>query len=93
LTGRHGEAEQTPFILAAQGEVRAMQLPDLSKESLFNFPATVSLLLTISHVLWPKFAELLAMIWRSFVDAVHAYEAFRDRHEERAQGGSSLESS
>ena len=71
-----------------------MQLPELSKESLFNFAATVSLLLTISHVLWPKFSELVAMIWRSFVAAVAAVERFRNRHRERAQDFSpTLESS
>lgn len=57
-----------------------MQLPDLSKESLFDFAATASLLLTIVLVLWPKFSEFVAMIWRSFLEAVHAIEAFRDRH-------------
>jgi hypothetical protein len=72
-----------------------MQLPtlDFFKESLFNFAATVSLLLTIARVLWPKFAELVAMVWRSFVEAVRAYEEFRGRHKQRTDVRSPVESS
>ncbi len=54
-----------------------MRLPDLSKESLVNFAAYTSLLLTVALVLWPKFAELVKMVWHSFTDAVRAVRHFR----------------
>jgi hypothetical protein len=57
-----------------------MQLPEITKESVLNIAAWFSLFLFAIRVLWPEFVHVVSMIWRSVVDAVDAYDAFRERH-------------